>query len=211
MASQPLIGVLLAAGLDWLEGLLPLLFVVIWIVSQVLNLFRGARRGEAAKPQPNPQLDRRPRPVPRGPQPVRRDEGGEPSGNDTLDREIEAFLRRRLQGGEQPAQAEPPVPQRPRRNADKPRRRSRSQADAVAPPPLPRPTRPGVAGQDIASHVEQAFAHDLAHASPTMIDGGGPQAVASSAETLVAALRSPGGLRQLVLMREVLERPVHRW
>lgn len=31
---------LLAAGFDWLEGLLPLLFVFIWIVSQVLNVFR---------------------------------------------------------------------------------------------------------------------------------------------------------------------------
>ena len=31
---------LLAAGFDWLEGLLPLLFVFIWIISQVLNFFR---------------------------------------------------------------------------------------------------------------------------------------------------------------------------
>ena len=31
---------LLAAGFDWLEGLVPLLFVFIWIVSQVLNVFR---------------------------------------------------------------------------------------------------------------------------------------------------------------------------
>ena len=31
---------LLAAGFDWLEALLPLLFVFIWIVSQVLNVFR---------------------------------------------------------------------------------------------------------------------------------------------------------------------------
>ena len=31
---------LLAAGFDWLEGLLPLLFVFIWIISQVLNVFR---------------------------------------------------------------------------------------------------------------------------------------------------------------------------
>lgn len=31
---------LLAAGFDWLEAILPLLFVFIWIVSQVLNVFR---------------------------------------------------------------------------------------------------------------------------------------------------------------------------
>jgi hypothetical protein len=28
---------------------------------------------------------------------------------------------------------------------------------------------------------------------------------------MAATLRSPAGLRQLVLMREVLERPTHRW
>ena len=42
--------ILLAAGFDWLEALVPLLFVFIWIVSQVLNVFRrvaaAGRRGE---------------------------------------------------------------------------------------------------------------------------------------------------------------------
>ena len=32
--------VLLAAGLDWLEGLLPVLFVLFWLVSQVVNVIR---------------------------------------------------------------------------------------------------------------------------------------------------------------------------
>ena len=35
---------LVAAGLDWLEGLLPVLFLMIWVVSQVMNLFRGANK-----------------------------------------------------------------------------------------------------------------------------------------------------------------------
>jgi hypothetical protein len=38
-----------------------------------------------------------------------------------------------------------------------------------------------------------------------------PRAEPSASSDLVAAIRSPGGLRQLILMREVLERPTHRW
>ena len=49
---------LVAAGLDWLEGLLPVLFLVIWIVSQVMTLFRGANKpagGPGAPPRRPPQ------------------------------------------------------------------------------------------------------------------------------------------------------------
>jgi hypothetical protein len=212
MDLQPFYSPLLAAGLDWLEGLLPLLFVVIWIASQVLNLFRGGRRGEAVKPPANPQAERRPGPVPRAPQPVRPAAGGAPNGDLALDREIEAFLRRTLQRDQQTDVVELPAPSRPRRNGGKPpRRRSRSQAEAVTVPPLPATPRSSAKGEDIASHVEHAFAHDLAHASPTTIDSRPPQVADSSAAALMAAIQSPGGLRQLVLMHEVLERPTHRW
>jgi hypothetical protein len=212
MALQPISSPLLAAGLDWLEGLLPLLFVVIWVASQVLNLFRGARRGKAVKPPPIPQAERRPRPVPRAPQPVRPAAGGDPNGEVALDQEIEAFLRRTLQRDQQTEGVELPAPSRPRRNGGKPpRRRARSQVEAVTVPPLPATPRSSAAGEDIASHVEHAFAHDLAHASPTTIDSGPPRVADSSAAALMAAIQSPGGLRQLVLMHEVLERPTHRW
>jgi hypothetical protein len=40
---------LFAAGLDWLEGLLPVLFVLFWIVSQVFNALKAAGKG---RPQP---------------------------------------------------------------------------------------------------------------------------------------------------------------
>jgi hypothetical protein len=33
----------------------------------------------------------------------------------------------------------------------------------------------------------------------------------AAAADLVAALRSPEGLRNLILMREILDRPTHRW
>ena len=65
---------------------------------------------------------------------------------------------------------------------------------------------------DVAGHVATAFAHDLAHASPDRtIMTTDRAATPSPASELLAARRAPGGLRQLILMREVLERPTQRW
>ena len=176
---------LLAAGLDWLEGLLPVLFVVIWIASQVMNLFRGAKKPEA-------------RPVPPRPQPLPR--GGDA---DDMHREIEEFLRRSLEGRERPPAA-PPKP---------PRRRQR-RGPAAEPAPIAArsaaPERSSVTS-DVASHVAAAFAHDLAHESPASATAVARTPVASPAADLAAALRAPGGLRQILLMQEVLTRPTHRW
>lgn len=175
---------LLAAGLDWLEGLLPVLFVVIWIASQVMNLFRGAKKPEA-------------RPVPQRPQPPRGDAA------DDVHREIEAFLRRSLEGQERP----PAGPSKP------PRRRQR-RVPATEPSPVGTrsvaPERASITS-DVASHVATAFAHDLAHESPSSATAVAPMPVASPAADLAAALRAPGGLRQILLLQEVLTRPTHRW
>ncbi|MEI7861456.1 MAG: hypothetical protein WCJ21_02445, partial [Planctomycetota bacterium] len=55
---------LLAAGFDWLEAVLPFLFVVIWIISQIMALFRRVSGGGAgAAPAPRPEVIRElPRP-----------------------------------------------------------------------------------------------------------------------------------------------------
>lgn len=189
--NQPFIP-LVAAGLDWLEGLLPVLFVVIWIASQVMNLFRGANKPEA-------------RPVPPQPRPL-------PRGGDANDvqREVEEFLRRSLAGRERP-RTEPAAapPARP------PRRRQR-RTPAAEPPPLPAGARPQTLGNssvgtDVASHVATVFAHDLAHQASASTTIAPPAPVASPATDLGAALRAPGGLRQILLMQEVLTRPTHRW
>ncbi|MBM4020734.1 MAG: hypothetical protein FJ284_00530 [Planctomycetes bacterium] len=175
----------LAAGLDWLEGLLPLAFLVIWIVSQVRNLFRAAGKPPAVRPPPRPPRDN--------------------EAADDLNREIEVFLRRKL--AEQ-AKASP-VAAAPAKAA---RRRSR-RSPADGPPPVPRPVRPDAAGgQGVATHVATAFAHDLAHEVPDdTIGAGGAASVPSVAAELATTLRCPGGLRQLILMQEVLTRPTHRW
>jgi hypothetical protein len=197
MTPLPLAGILLAAGLDWLEGLLPLLFVVIWIASQVLNLFRGAKRQEA-RPQRQPARPARPVVV-------------EPRPGNNLNREIEEFLRGKVGNAGQQRQPRGSAP------VAKPSRRRSRRPTAVEPPPLPAEVLPAIprspaAGSDIASHVASAFAHDLAHESPDSTLRMGNQAVVlSPADDLAAALRAPGGVRRLLLMQEVLTRPTHRW
>lgn len=197
-------GCLMAAGFDWLEGLLPLVFVLVWVVSQVVSVFRKA--GQAARP------DRfgpaRPQPLP--PRPAGEELAGEPAA---LDREIEEFLRRTLGG--QPQRTPAPQPDRP---PARPRQRSGNQRPRPAtagPPPLPSPKPPArrtrAADGDISRHVEAAFAHDLAHQSPSTTEPAVVPRPATAAADLVAALRSPEGLRNLILMREILERPTHRW
>ena len=178
---------LLAAGLDWLEGLLPFLFVLIWIVSQVLGLFRKAANNPPAKPAaPRPRA------------------GRQVEAGDPIDREIEEFLVRSVR-----------QEQRQRAGKRSSRRGSRSgqrrvEAGLEGPPPLP----PSVAAdrqEDVSEHVAAAFAHDLVHESPTDAAAPGSGQVASPTTELLAALRSPAGLRQLILMREVLDRPTYRW
>lgn len=210
-------GCLIAAGLGWLEGLLPLLFVVIWIVSQVMGVLRkaGQARREAAGP---PQL---------------RDAGDnaarDPQG---LDREIEEFLKRSL-SGQPKRQPSPPPPSPSSRERSRQRasgQRQRPPVSSGQPPLLPvqqsrvqqpldqqslvqqiRMAATRVGAADISSHVEAAFAHDLAHESPGMTASRPTnQQAAHPAAHLVAALRSPEGLRQLILMREILERPAFR-
>lgn len=194
-------GVLLAARFDWLEGLLPLVFVLIWVVSQVMGVFRKAAGGDAGRAPPVPRPQRPPRrPPPAADELV----DGRPVD---VDREIEEFLRRSLgERGRQPPAPPSPVakPPKPRSKPARPRR----PVTAGGPPPLP---PRGPQGGDIARHVESAFAHDLAHESPAAEPAATTQTTGSPATELAATLRSPAGLRQLVLMREILERPTHRW
>jgi hypothetical protein len=93
---------------------------------------------------------------------------------------------------------------------------------SAARPAQAEPPRP--AAGDVARHVEEAFSHDLAHSTagihPTMgthpassaaTVTTGDAAARSTAAALVAMMRSPATVRQAILLREVLDRPVHRW
>jgi hypothetical protein len=182
---------LVAARGDWLEGLLPLLFVIIWVVSQVLGLFRRAARQPGEQPAP-----------PRRPAAGR---GPADAASESLDEEIEEFLRRTLESGERERRGGR-QPQSKRRGPRSKERRRQERLEV--PPPLPAAVG---SREDVASHVAAAFAHDLAHESPLAGDGSPQPQPASAATELLTALRSPGGLRQLILMREVLDRPTERW
>lgn len=196
----------LAAGLDWLEGILPLLFLLFWIVSQVRNLFRGADGGKAAGPMPQ--------------RPARRPEARPPevdAAREELSRQIEEFVRRSSgarpaappagRRGDRPPPRGPVPPPAPPASGDKPHRRS---AAPAAQPPAGLGSLGGHA-TDVARHVSAAFSREIEH----LPGGGAEPAPAAAPHTvaadLVAALRDPATLRQLVIVREVLERPIERW
>ncbi|MFM8434531.1 MAG: hypothetical protein ACKOBP_04195 [Planctomycetia bacterium] len=72
----------------------------------------------------------------------------------------------------------------------------------------------------MARHVQDAFAHDLGHLhsglekvtdEPAKVAPARPAARGLSARDLVAAARDPATIRQAILLREILERPVDRW
>jgi hypothetical protein len=213
---------LLAAGLDWLEGLLPVLFVMIWIVSQVWGVFRKiGGKGDAKPPRAGPV----PRPVPEAPWLEEEPLPADADLRSELEKQIEDFLRET--GRSVPSEPRSPTS----RSARKPRKASQPQrprtdgrtAAPATPPRLPSAadTPPRAIGSlaertsDIARHVEDAFADDLVHrraaASTPAAERSGLDRAPAAALDLVTLLRNPATLRQLILVREVLDRPVERW
>lgn len=183
-------GVVLAAGLGWLEGLIPFLFVLIWIVSNVLGAIRKAGKPAGPRPAGRPPQPRAARPP-------------------ELDREIEEIMRRTLRGESTP----PPPPPPPVKRQAKPQRQQKAKRVLAGSQGSRRGIRDSSSG-DVATHVQDAFAHDLAHESPSgtarLVATLG-NASASPPIDLIAALRSPEDLRRLVIVREILDVPAHRW
>ena len=230
--------VLFAAGFDWLEAVLPFLFVAFWIVSQVFAVFRRLQGG-GQKPPPLPRFDRArdPERLPRPPA----DDAAIPRTE--LEKQIAEFLREAT--GEQPRQPtvrKPPskpdtrpqptrpvpradterrVPQTPRAQGPRPeataRREREPKKPAVKVPEAVATTQERLdANASVASHVKDAFARELTHLQGTIKQdestaGGGAPKAATQAEELVHLLRSPATIRQVILLREVLDRPVDRW
>lgn len=210
---------LVAAGLDWLEGLLPLLFVLFWIVSQVWGVFRKvAGNGDAKPPRPVPRPAARP--VPQAPWLEEEPAQDEAAIRRELEQQIEGFLR---ESGRQPRPESPARPAPPSRTSRRQPARPRPAA-----PSAPQPPAAGASGRsrgergvgafaervsDIARHVEDAFADDLVHRKGLAPIATEPAAAPAAPVTmdLVAALRDPATLRQLILVREVLDRPTERW
>jgi len=238
--------VLLAAAFDWLEALLPFVFVAFWILSQVFAVLRrlqGGGRQQQLPPRPrfDPARDR-----PRPPQPGAEDGGDLRS---ELEKQIAEFLREAT-GEKKPqrpmnqptaAKSEPVTtvrprpprterrdadrrgPQAPRGGASVQRDREKEQKQAVVPrEPALKPMAalpPTQAGgtESVARHVQDAFSRELTHLRGTITQddaqaGGTPRKVApTQAEELMHLLRNPTTVRQVILLREVLDRPVDRW
>jgi hypothetical protein len=231
--------VVFAAGIDWLEAILPILFVGFWILSQVFAVFRRVAGGPARPPVIRvPDLPRDEAAMPRPPVRPEADPRAE------LDKQIADFLRQvtggasaaepvqprtqqpasRPESPPQPRTAKPPLPARPV---------SRVQPPRLAPSsPRPAAERPQPGGErhvgtldvqtsDVARHVKDAFKEQLGHLHSGLEQPGVEvaQTEASrrasrgqvSARELVEAARDPATIRQAILLREILERPVDRW
>ncbi|MCX7431546.1 MAG: hypothetical protein NTY17_11185 [Planctomycetia bacterium] len=234
--------VLFAAGFDWLEALLPFLFVAFWIVSQVFAVFRRLQGGGRQQPPPLPP---RPRfePVrdrPRPPQPVGDDAADSRS---VLEKQIAEFLREAtgekkpqptMQKSE-PGAATRPQPPRPERRADADRRapqtpraaapvrrerepkKNAATREAAARITETAPQQPQPQSESVARHVQDAFSRELTHLRGAITQdepqaGAAPRtSTPTQAEELMHLLRNPVTVRQVILLREILDRPVDRW
>ena len=257
MPAFPIVAcmVLPLAANDWLEGLVPFLFFVIWIVSQVVGGVRRIGRiggggkvaggdpnaGRPVGPAPGQVREVRPPVVPVGEPDRRASEPDRRAAQDDLQRQIEAFRRGQAAGGipdpprrtpsnppalpKAPPRREPVAgkPAAPRGQEGSVRRSPAPTANRSAAAPArqgtpsannPPPILGGHAGE-IGRHVDGAFAHDLAHAGirPGSSDQSAvaPQTVPTVAHELVAMFRDPKTIRQVILLREVLDRPIDRW
>ena len=224
--------VLFAAGIDWLEAILPVLFVGFWILSQVFAVVRRVGGGPAKPPvirlPDAPRADE----VRRMPQPpVDVDPRAE------LEKQIADFLRQ-VTGEKTGAERPPPQPKPQPRPQPKPQTAPTTASNQpLAPRPKPeqpnraKPAAPAAqtsrpvstlatGPSDVARHVQDAFAHELGHLQsglekatdePAKAAAAKPPVRDLSARDLVAAARDPATIRRAILLREILERPVDRW
>jgi len=240
--------VLFAAGFDWLEAVLPFLFVAFWILSQVFAVFRRLQGG-GQKPPPLPRFDpaRDRQQLPRPPA------GDVEVPRTDLEKQIAEFLREATAEQQRrptinkaaPSSTTRPQPTRPATPTTSERRVSQPPRDQKTRDQRPRdaaparrerePKKPAVAVREtaattvtsasqgrpeptdsVARHVKDAFARELTHLQGTIKHddaktGGVVPTAATQAEELAHLLRSPATIRQVILLREVLDRPVDRW
>lgn len=204
---------LVAAGADWIDTLVPIAVAVFWVVSQIVGVARRGAGDGGGRRRPGPEALPPARP-------------GRPGGDDRqeLERQIGEFLAKSR--GDRTTGPAPGPPVRTARPA--PRNRAgaaRRPPAAPTAPPRPAPAQAplasrrleplGAAGDDVEEHVRDAFSRELGHLqSPLAADeaevrGAAPRR--DTAEDLAATLRDREALRRLVVVREILERPVHRW
>jgi hypothetical protein len=195
---------LFAAGLDWLEALLPALFVIIWIVSQIAGVVKKLTGEKPAAPAPRPRPAARPAEMARAGPPLPRQPRPANAGIDAeLRREIEQFLQGRptepIQIGEAGPQSMPPPIPKP----------------VGKRPPRRQPVR---SAQTPRADVGKTPIAEMPHLTSSLTAATNvesrPQPTAASvavAGTIAGLLADPRSLRQAIVLREVLDRPVERW
>ncbi len=192
---------LFAAGLDWLEALLPIIFVFIWIVSQIAAVVRKLQGGKPGAPAPQPRPAVRPAAAgPRAGLPPRQAEPAAAGLDADLRQQIEQFLKGRPTEPITIERAAPPMPPKPRPVRKPPQRQ---QPKPAVPP------RREVGGTPIAEmpHLTSSLMPDASKERESR-----PAAASVAvAGTIAALLADPRSLRQAIVVREVLDRPVGRW
>jgi hypothetical protein len=227
---------LLAAGQDWIQVVLPVVFFVIYLLGHLATnsmAKSGRRPNQAGRNAPRGQ-------VPAGQGPVR-----EPTPQDPLNREIEEFLRRAAEARRgkssalQPAPAEPavasptPSPTVAERATTPKARAADRLTDRVSASVERHLGRDDVgthadrlsddmtrADREMEKHLRETFDHRLG----TLGDSSGDATISdddpstsarpapSQATALAAAaLASTANVRQAIILNEILSRPEHRW
>jgi hypothetical protein len=227
--------ILLVAGIGEVMGVLVLIVsIIVWAINQLLAA-RGnqppARNAPRRPPQPAERALRPPGPPPK-PQP-------DPASQ--LNAEIEQFLKRASQRrGERPsrerarAAAPQPPPKPPHQEPREVRLVERRDFDAVAASVEKHLANRGFseraehladevarADEEMERHLQQAFSHrvgtlasDAALAPASPVTDAQPTVKSeppSAAASLAAILASPQGMRQAIVLAEILARPEHRW
>jgi len=202
---------LLAA--DLFETIVGVLFFILWIAAQLL----GGRKEAQQKKQPRPE--------PQQPPPIDLAKGAPPPRNqaDALRGEVEDFLRRAQGKPLAPQQQKPPRPPQPAPkklvSAAPPKKntfRSEGVAEHVA---------RHISTQDIAAHTKtlgaevataddqlearlrEKFDHNLGRLKPTDTSQDDKPPSVDMAAEVAAMLRSPEGMKKLILANEILRRP----
>ncbi len=206
---------LLAAAVDWLEAVLPLIFVLVWIVSQIANVVGkvrgGAKKPVAVPPPPRPVVNPAD-PLPRGgvqPRVVKPPRPARPAGvglDEQLRQQIEQFLRERPPESIELEQVSPPTTpaRKPTPVVQKPRRT----------PTPPKPPVVTARRREVGESTMKEMPHLASSLKPAIADEPRSQPTAASvaiAGTIAGLLADPRSLRQAIVLREVLDRPVERW
>jgi len=192
---------------------LPIIFMVLYVLSQIL----GGREQAKRKAGPRPQRPPRPPQVPGHARPAPQP----PNQADALRREVEQFLRR-AQGQPEPPARPKPTPQTSSTAPQPPSAafslREESVVEHVAEHINSRELKEHAqrlgsqlkqAEDRLESHVHEKFDHQLGrlhHQQTTKA-----AAAADLADQLVELLSRPEGMRQMILAQEILRRPDQRW